>query len=166
MFTLTMSLLCFWALNMSVVLLSMQDQKALGFHQKYLNLCYEDERRSYGFGMTWGWVINDRIFIFGWTIPLRPFHTKTNVCYGKFSAINILIWVNIIHSVFSDPTNIHMQSMQQIITLFPIALQRKWGNQLELRFWSHAAVVTCNYFTIWWYSMNFYHLLHTKMYHF
>ncbi len=29
-----------------------------------LNLCY-------GFGTTWGWVINDRIFIFEWTIPLR-----------------------------------------------------------------------------------------------
>ncbi len=30
---------------------------------KYLHLCYEDERRPYGFGTTWGWVINDRIFI-------------------------------------------------------------------------------------------------------
>ncbi len=39
-------------------------------HQKYLNLCSEDERRSYMLGTTWGWVINDRIFIFGWTIPL------------------------------------------------------------------------------------------------
>uniref|UniRef100_A0A8C2F691 Small G protein signaling modulator 2 n=1 Tax=Cyprinus carpio TaxID=7962 RepID=A0A8C2F691_CYPCA len=29
-------------------LLSMQGQKALGFHQKYFNLCSEDERRSYG----------------------------------------------------------------------------------------------------------------------
>ncbi len=55
----------FWSLNVSVVLLSMQCQKSLGFHQKYLNLCSEDERRSYGFGTTWGWVINDRIFIFG-----------------------------------------------------------------------------------------------------
>ncbi len=36
--------------------------------QKYLHLCSEDERRSYGFGTTWGWVINDRIF--GWTISL------------------------------------------------------------------------------------------------
>ncbi len=35
---LTMSLLPFWALNVSVVLLSMQGQKALWFHQKYLNL--------------------------------------------------------------------------------------------------------------------------------
>ncbi len=27
-------------------------------------------RRSYDFGMTWGWVINDSILIFGWTCPL------------------------------------------------------------------------------------------------
>ncbi len=30
--------------------------------------------RSYGFGMTWGWVINDRIFIFGWTLSLICWH--------------------------------------------------------------------------------------------
>ncbi len=30
-------------------LLSVEGQRALGFHQKYLNLCSEDERRSYGF---------------------------------------------------------------------------------------------------------------------
>ncbi len=29
----------------------------------------EDKQRFYRFGTTWGWVINDRIFIFGWTIP-------------------------------------------------------------------------------------------------
>ncbi len=37
---------------MVVVLLSMEGQKALGFHLKYLNLCSEDEQRSYGFGKT------------------------------------------------------------------------------------------------------------------
>ncbi len=42
------------ALNVSVALLSMQSQKALGFHQKYFNLCSEDERRSYRFGMISG----------------------------------------------------------------------------------------------------------------
>ncbi len=52
-------------------LLSMEGQRALGVHQKYLNLCSEDERRSYVFGTTWGWVTNDWIFIFGWTVPLR-----------------------------------------------------------------------------------------------
>ncbi len=40
-----MSLLPFWALNVVVVLLSMEGQKALGFNQKYLNLCSEDEQR-------------------------------------------------------------------------------------------------------------------------
>ncbi len=38
--------------NISVALLSMEGQKALGFYQKYLHLNSEDERRSYGFGMT------------------------------------------------------------------------------------------------------------------
>ncbi len=42
---LTMSVLCFCALIVVVPLLSMEGQKALGFHQKYLNLCSEDERR-------------------------------------------------------------------------------------------------------------------------
>ncbi len=47
-----MSLLTFWALNVEVPLLSMEGEKALGFHQKYLNLRSEDKRRSYGFGRT------------------------------------------------------------------------------------------------------------------
>ena len=53
----------------------------LRFHQKYLNLCSEDERRSYAVGTTWGWVITDRILIFGWTNSLTcapDFH-----CYLK-----------------------------------------------------------------------------------
>ncbi len=65
---LMMPLLPFWALNVSVALLSMQGQKALGFHPKYLNLCSEDERRSYWFETTRWCVIND---IFGYTIPLN-----------------------------------------------------------------------------------------------
>ncbi len=51
---LMMSLLPFRALTVSVVLMSMEGQKALGFHHKYLNLCSEDERRSYRFGTTRG----------------------------------------------------------------------------------------------------------------
>ncbi len=38
---------------------------------KYLPLCLAEQRNSYRFGTTWGWVNDDRIFIFGWTIPLR-----------------------------------------------------------------------------------------------
>ncbi len=48
----------------------MEGQRALRFHQKYLNLCSQDERRPYGFETTWAWVINDRIFIFGRTNSL------------------------------------------------------------------------------------------------
>ncbi len=65
--------------NISVVLLSMKDQKALGFHQKYLNLCSKDEWSTYRFEMTWWWVINDIIFIFGWTIPLTAFFFQSVV---------------------------------------------------------------------------------------
>jgi len=45
-------------------------QKARRLNLKYLKLCSEDEQRSYGLGRTWGWVINDIIFIFWWNNPL------------------------------------------------------------------------------------------------
>ncbi len=35
-------------------------------------ICVLKMNGSYGFGTTHGWVINDRLFIFGWTIPLKP----------------------------------------------------------------------------------------------
>ncbi len=62
--------------------------KALWFHQKYLNLCSEDEWRSYGFGTTWGWVFNDRIFIFGRTIPL----SKSRVVVHIFTSQAEVRW--------------------------------------------------------------------------
>ncbi len=49
---------------------------------EYLSLCSE-QRHSYRFGTTWGWV-NDRIFIFGWTI-----HLITSIIY-----LFIFNWVN------------------------------------------------------------------------
>jgi len=36
----------------------------------YLPLCLAEERNSYRFETTWGWVYDDRIFVFKWTIPL------------------------------------------------------------------------------------------------
>ncbi len=50
---LMMSLLPFWALNVSVALLSTQGKKSQKFHQKYLKVLRVWE--------TWGWVINDGI---------------------------------------------------------------------------------------------------------
>ncbi len=40
---------------------------------------FKDNRRSYRFGTTWRWVINDRSFIFGWTIPLIILETHWNL---------------------------------------------------------------------------------------
>jgi len=37
----------------------------------------EDEQKSYVFETTWGWGINDRIFIFGWSIPLNSTEQMT-----------------------------------------------------------------------------------------
>ncbi len=36
---------------------------------EYLPLCSAEQRNSYRFGTTWGWVNDDRIF--GWTVPLN-----------------------------------------------------------------------------------------------
>ncbi len=47
-----MSLLPFCALNVSVALLYMEGQKALGVHQKYNNLYSKYEQRSYVYGTT------------------------------------------------------------------------------------------------------------------
>ncbi len=66
--------------NISFELLSMEGQKALGFHQKYLILCSEDKQRSYGFGTTLGGVINDRIFILCWTNPLTSVGGEDDDC--------------------------------------------------------------------------------------
>ncbi len=73
-----------------VPLLSMQGQKALRFCKKYRKLCSKDERRSYMFGRTLGWVITDRIFIFGRTIPLK---TCTSVhLIDEFSSTTFRWW--------------------------------------------------------------------------
>ncbi len=37
---------------------------------EYLPLCSAEQRHSNRFGTIWGWVNDDRIFIFGWSIPL------------------------------------------------------------------------------------------------
>ncbi len=48
---------------------------------KYLPLCSAEQRHSYRFGTTWGWV-NDTIFIFGWTVPFKfkiSHHNETDL---------------------------------------------------------------------------------------
>ncbi len=73
---LTMSLLPFWALDVSVALLYICRVRMISDFIKNIFICEEylnskDERRSNSFGTTCGWVINDWIFIFGLSIPSR-----------------------------------------------------------------------------------------------
>ncbi len=90
------TLTTFLGLEVVVTLLSMQGQKTLGFHQKYLNVCSEDKQRSYRFGTKWGWVINDRIFIFGWTISLIwYFYRPCLKCHFIIIIIIIIIYFSV-----------------------------------------------------------------------
>jgi len=77
---------------------SMEGQKTLGLNLNILN-CSEDERRSYGLGTTWGWVINDLIFIFGWTNPLSH-NSITTLKKYKTHSPTFLIWHLDWHFVF------------------------------------------------------------------
>ncbi len=102
-----MSLLRFCVLIVVISLLSTEGQRALRFHQKYLNLCYKDELRSYGFGRTWGHdKMNDIIFIFGWTIswyigwPLI-FKSKRKLKQPSYFLYNGSTWLCVPGSVWS-----------------------------------------------------------------
>ncbi len=56
---------------------------------KYLPLCSAEQRHSYRFGTTWGWVNDDSIFIFGWTIPLTSSKvTGKTLILQKISVLN------------------------------------------------------------------------------
>jgi len=54
---------------------------------KYLPLCSAEERKSYRFATAWGWVNDDSIFIFGWSIALSKkkcfciFETNLIICH-------------------------------------------------------------------------------------
>ncbi len=56
---------------------------------KYLPLCSAEQTHSYRFGTTWGWVNDDRIFIFGWTIPLR---LTLNIKLQNLTSIFVLFY--------------------------------------------------------------------------
>jgi len=44
---------------------------------KNIFICVLKMNKSYGIGTTWGWVITDWIYIFGWTNPLRTIFSFT-----------------------------------------------------------------------------------------
>ncbi len=57
---------------------------------KYLPLCSAEQRNSYRFGTTWGWVNDDRIFIFGWTIPLN--RTVSDISKQSWSGFKLFFF--------------------------------------------------------------------------
>ncbi len=69
---------------------------------EYFPLCSAEQRHSYRFGTTWGWVNDDRFFIFGWTIPLKlvlwsrvtymPWATEYTACWVK-CVLWCIVWI-------------------------------------------------------------------------
>ncbi len=72
---------------------------------EYLPLCLAKQRHSYRFGTIWGWVNDDNIFIFGWTIPLSRWGIFLAIAkktlYGSKLLIFLLwlayLWPNILY---------------------------------------------------------------------
>jgi len=63
---------------------------------KYFLLCSTEERNSYRFGTTWGWVNDDIIFIFGWTIPLKGqwiYGTSSCQCILDLPGSHLVTWI-------------------------------------------------------------------------
>ncbi len=56
-----------------IVQLFNRNLRFLRFNRKYLNLCSEDDWRSYVFGTTWRWVINYIIFHFWVNYPFYSY---------------------------------------------------------------------------------------------
>ncbi len=79
----------FLCLERGSYIVYMQGQKALEFHQKYLNLCSEEEQNPYGFERTWVWVIND-IFIFLVNYPFNLLQRQHCIFFYNVSQ-NILV---------------------------------------------------------------------------
>ncbi len=63
----------FWALTVVITWQSMeQSQASCFFYPKYLKICSKDDQIFFGFGTIWDKVINEKIFILGWSKPLIP----------------------------------------------------------------------------------------------
>ncbi len=88
--------------------------RALRFKQKYLNLCSEDEQRSYGFGTTSGLVINDIIFIFVWTNPL------IFQGFEGFASHMINIWLIGVFVLFGHQVSPALLGLIKIIIMNPL----------------------------------------------
>ncbi len=60
-------------------------QPGYKLYSEYLPLCSAEQINSYRFGTTRGWVNDEIIVIFGWTIPLRQKHSPINKAEPRFA---------------------------------------------------------------------------------
>ncbi len=83
-----------WVLTVSVALLSMQSHKTLGFHQKYINLCSEDDWMSYGLYIIYYLLYKNIKYSVGVVISLA-------ILWGCLSLLGVLwpLVSNIIHNI-------------------------------------------------------------------
>ncbi len=64
-------------------------------------LCVGRRKNSYRFGTTWGWVNDERIFIFGWTVPLILI---VSVLVFIFSREDNVFWDSLLFRQFLNST--------------------------------------------------------------
>ncbi len=105
---------------------------------KYLLLCSTEERKSYWFETTWGWVNDDRIFIYGWTIPLSVAYVSKNVlgpvtvysiCHKlhvQKRHVDLIILNNVNHSTLTTPRLLSDTEISHVVrhTSAPSSLER------------------------------------------
>ncbi len=78
-----------------------QNSLVTNFLQNIFLLCSAERRHSYRFGTTWGWV-NETIFIFGWTIPLKVMNrpsvglNRHTLDKNIWTSIKVILWVTYI----------------------------------------------------------------------
>ncbi len=102
---------------------------------KYLPLCSAEKRNSYRFVTTWGWVNDDTIFIFGWTIPLN-LHEANN------RPSSVLPW-------WPKPTAIKTKHWLLIQTLWNQACGRAVIlHRCDVQQWKHRDLVSEH---TWWF---------------
>lgn len=69
------------------------------------HLHFEDEQNSCGFGTTWGWVNDDRTFIFVWAIPLSSYMVEHySICDYKDSFVLLCFVMRFNSSSISSDT--------------------------------------------------------------
>lgn len=128
-------------LTKTVIYSTLEGQRALAFHQKYLNLC-ADKLRTLGFGTTWGWVFNDKTLSKACCTKL---FWVLGFYSGKFtfSLSKLCFWAEkgvLVRITFCHPGNLHYFYSRLEIAK-PI-----WTNQVWVKWhiWNHSKTPICS----------------------